>query len=228
MIVHRHTTIAGTRSTASPEPTDDRPGPTRIGCAALTLLTGLLAVLGLYAGAGRATALGESAGPDHSPAAQTILELVGDRPERAAATAPADFATVMGYRPVAAGGLTINPEGSCSSPIGLPDRFEPLCRAHDFGYDVLRYADRTRRPLGSWARRALDRTLIRQMHAACTDVACHAAAETARTGLSLNSWRQRFGPPVRSESLLSVGTSLAGATAGLWTAPARELIGALR
>ena len=196
--------------------------------AALTLLVGLGAVLGLFTGAGRTSALGSPVGSGQSPAAQTILVLTGDHPDRAAAVVPAGFAAMLGYRPMVSGGLTINPTGSCSSPISLPDRFEPFCRAHDFGYDLLRYADRSGRPLGGWARRTLDQTLIRQMHASCSAPACHAAAETARAGLGLNSWRQHFGPPTRSESILSIGTSLAGTVASLWTAPARELIGALR
>ena len=231
MVIHRLSEKTGParKGSAAPlAPVGHEPGSPWTTVTALALLAGLAVVLGLAAGAGRTSALGNPAHPSESPAAQTILVLTGDHPDRAAVAVPAGFAAVMAYHPVVSGGLTINPDGSCSSPVPLPSRFEPFCRAHDFGYDLLRYADRSGRPLGGWARRALDQTLVRQMHAACTSTACHAAAETARAGLGLNSWRQRFGPPTRSESMLSMGTSLAGAALNLWTAPARELIGALR
>ncbi|MBD0024179.1 hypothetical protein GII33_14770 [Gordonia pseudamarae] len=184
-----------------------------------TLLAGVLVILGLQAGAGHAAALRGTGMSDTSPAAQAIRILSGNRPDLAAVHIPPGFAAVMGYRPVVSEGLTVNPNGSCSSPVDLPRQFEPFCRAHDFGYDLLRYADREHRPLGGWARLTLDHTLIRQMHASCTDPTCHAAAETARIGLGLNSWRQRFGPPISAESPLSAGVSLVGAVAGLWTAP---------
>jgi len=231
MVIHRLSEMnepTESGPTAPLAPVGDQPASPWATVAARTLLVGLAAVLGLFTGAGRTSALGNPVRSGESPAAQTILVLTGDHPDRAAAVVPAEFAAVMGYHPTVSGGLTINPTGSCSSPIDLPDRFEPFCRAHDFGYDLLRYADRSGRPLGGWARRTLDQTLVRQMHASCTAPACHAAAETARAGLGLNSWRQHFGPPTRSESILSIGTSLAGTVASLWTAPARELIGALR
>src|SRR5688572_18193770 len=62
---------------------------------------------------------------------------------------PADFASVMGYEPVTAtladGSVRlVNPRGSCSVPGGWRQfDFDVACKAHDFGYDMLRYAART-------------------------------------------------------------------------------------
>src|SRR5262245_23988863 len=62
--------------------------------------------------------------------------------------APSDFAAVMGYTPVVkqlADGTSrlVNPEGGCSVPgEGKPFDFNVACQAHDYGYDLLRYAEK--------------------------------------------------------------------------------------
>ncbi|WP_347955934.1 hypothetical protein [Gordonia aichiensis] len=130
-------------------------------------------------------------------AEQTIAALAGDPPADALAFLPADFARRLGYTPVVVDGRPLNPSGDCSSPVPMPEAFTDPCRAHDLGYDLLRYAEATGRPASAWARAALDRRLVADLHDRCTDPACHALAETARAGLALNTWRQRSGPPVR-------------------------------
>uniref|UniRef100_UPI000B222AED hypothetical protein n=1 Tax=Nocardia amamiensis TaxID=404578 RepID=UPI000B222AED len=116
---------------------------------------------------------------------------------------PPDFVAYFGYRPSAVDGLVINPRGDCSSPVTLPAEFDAACKAHDLGYDLLRYADQRGEPLGPWARQALDATLDRQMHEACATrvdsfsrARCDAMASIANTAVDLNSRRQDYGAPV--------------------------------
>lgn len=163
-----------------------------VGSAIAVALLGLLPI----------TAALTAARPAGPPAAATAVErtiaaLVGDHPRGALAELPADFDDRFGYVPTVVDGRPLNPHGDCSSPVPLPDRFTDACRAHDLGYDLLRYAAQVGRPAGGWARTALDARLIDDMHAVCDDLACTAAAETARIGLAMNTWRQRSGPPVR-------------------------------
>ncbi|BDT88415.1 hypothetical protein [Nocardia cyriacigeorgica] len=136
------------------------------------------------------------------------------------AALPADFAEVMGYRPAVVDGLLVNPHGDCSSPVPLPAEFDTACKAHDLGYDLLRYADRQGAPLGPWARQAIDRTLGERMGAACDTRAeafargrCHAMAAIADTVVDLNSRRQGYGVPV-AESFL--GAAAADTSAQPW------------
>lgn len=135
-----------------------------------------------------------------SPAATAVRALAS--PEAAPAI-PVDFPAVAGYRPEVAGGLLVAPHGSCSSPVPLPVEFETACKAHDLGYDLLRYADRTGAPLGPWARREVDRTLADRMRAACVHrveamarLRCAGMAEVATAAVGLNSLRQGYGVPV--------------------------------
>ncbi|MCP9623712.1 hypothetical protein FOH10_21980 [Nocardia otitidiscaviarum] len=119
------------------------------------------------------------------------------------AAIPPDFAAVMGYHPTVEQGSLVNPGGDCSSPVPLPAEFETACKAHDLGYDLLRYADARGEPLTAWARQALDATLEQRMHAACTAreepiarARCRIMASVATTAVDLNSRRQDYGPPV--------------------------------
>lgn len=108
---------------------------------------------------------------------------------------PTGFAEQMGYAPVVRDGRHVNPAGSCSSPVPLPARFTELCRAHDYGYDVLRYNSATGTATPPRLRARLDAALVADMHASCTNPLCHAAAEASRAGLALNTWRQRGRTP---------------------------------
>ncbi|WP_435593270.1 hypothetical protein [Nocardia sp. bgisy118] len=148
-------------------------------------------------------------------AATAIAALTAGETDSAAAL-PDDFATVLGYRPVPMRGLLTNPGGDCSSPVPLPAEFETACKAHDLGYDLLRYADRRGEPLGPWARQAVDAALDRRMREAC-DVRteswgrarCYAMADIADTVVDLNSRRQHYGAPV-VETLLGAGGAATG------------------
>lgn len=189
----------------------DSPGRQGIRRWVVRLSTGAALTVGVLGLLPISSALADShrAAPPARPATaaeRAIADLVGDRPLDAMRDLPADFSRRLGYRPVVIDGRPLNPAGDCSSPVPLPDRFTDACRAHDLGYDLLRYSDSTGRPAGAWARTALDGRLIDDMHAVCDDPLCHAAAETARTGLAVNTWRQHSGPPVReSGSTIVVG-----------------------
>lgn len=140
--------------------------------------------------------------PTLTPAAVAVRALASGAPE-AAATIPSDFQVVTGYRPEMVDGLPAAPHGSCSSPVPLPVEFEPACKAHDLGYDLLRYAEHHGGPLGPWARQVLDRTLADRMRVACAHrpdplsrARCVAMAEVATVAVDLNSRRQGYGLPV--------------------------------
>jgi hypothetical protein len=84
----------------------------------------------------------------------------------------------------------------------LPAEFITACRAHDLGYDVLRYAERRHAPLGPWGRQAIDAVFQARIHAACQDRAdtmsetgCEVMATVATTGVDLNSRRQNYATP---------------------------------
>jgi hypothetical protein len=115
---------------------------------------------------------------------------------------PDDFESVIGYTPRVVDGFLANPDGDCSSPVTLPVEFDSACKAHDLGYDVLRYADRAGEPLGAWARQAIDAQLSTRMHDACgsrTDsvarAGCLAMADIAIGFVDANSWRQGYVSP---------------------------------
>lgn len=157
---------------------------------------------------------------EHAAAGAAVLDLTSGGPGSHAAI-PDDFAVRFGYRPAVVDGLLGNPDGDCSSPVTLPGEFENACRAHDLGYDLLRYADERGQPLGGWARQALDTTLATHMHEACetrddafSRARCNAMAGIASTFVDLNSRRQDYGVPV-TESMS--GTSSSGGGGG-WPA----------
>lgn len=71
--------------------------------------------------------------------------------------------------------------------------------AHDLGYDVLRYADRTGQPLGAAARRSIDERLAHAMIQRCHDigdpVGCAPTAWLYAEGVRFNTWRQSGAAP---------------------------------
>jgi Prokaryotic phospholipase A2 len=119
------------------------------------------------------------------------------------------FRTVMGYTPAEAhlagdpAIRAIKPGGACSSPLGSTRfGFGLACKAHDLGYDLLRFGARTGHPAAPAVRRALDDQLARDLHARCDGVSggqarltCDALADLYAGGARLNSWRQRYGTP---------------------------------
>lgn len=174
-----------------------------------SLVVTFVVALGLWPAAGTAAAAAPvaDAADLRTPAGATVAALVGAEPALALAVLPANFEQEMGYRPLIIDDAPINPQGDCSSPIPLPGRFESACKVHDFGYDLLRLAGKDGRPLGGWARLALDQMLIDRMHDSCTNVVCDWAADLARAGLAFNTWRQRSGVPVGKESLTTIAAS---------------------
>lgn len=192
----------------------------RIIGAALLGIAVLAGQLWLHSGAGASASVPavshsvQPAGAESKAAATAVRLLTGPRHRAALDALPADFAAVMGYRPVVVDGYPINPSGDCSSPIPLPGQFEILCKSHDFGYDLLRYADHAGTPLGPWARESLDALLISRMHAACADPLCSAAADLSRIGLAANTWRQSGGPPVAGESAMTITATVLNRAVG--------------
>lgn len=160
--------------------------------AAIAALTAVLAALLIASGTGRATV--PQQGPEDAPTARAVAALTG--PDPTAVPLPASFRA--DHRPVVVAGRLIDPQGSCSSPIDLPEAFDDACRAHDLGYDLLRHAAAQGGPLGSWARRAVDDQLARDLSAACAGRGhrCHLLAGLADLAVTANSWRQGWSVPV--------------------------------
>ena len=125
---------------------------------------------------------------------------------------PNDFPAVMGYARAGAHGRRdrplAKPTGACSAPGGdAPFGFEQVCKVHDYGYDLLRYAHAGGQRLTAEARRQLDAMFDRDLHARCqatrpglARLGCHLLAEGFTAVVSVNSWRQHYGNPTR-ESL---------------------------
>ncbi|MEV6275673.1 hypothetical protein [Nocardia sp. NPDC051832] len=146
---------------------------------------------------------------ENASAAAAVVDLTAGGPG-SADQLPSDFATVLGYQPGTERGLLVNPSGGCSSPVPLPAEFELACRAHDLGYDLLRYADHRGEALGPWARQAIDTTLDRRMQESCTTrgtaigrAECFTMADVADAFVDLNSRRQDYGAPVTESGLNS-------------------------
>ncbi|MFB7875528.1 MULTISPECIES: hypothetical protein [unclassified Nocardia] len=140
--------------------------------------------------------------PENAAAAAVVRALTDDDPD-APALIPRDFGFKFGYDPAVQNGLLVNPNGDCSSPVTLPAEFQPACKAHDLGYDMLRYAERVDEPLGPWARRAVDAALNRRIHSSCelrddefSRARCGVMADIAFTAVDVNSRRQEYRAPV--------------------------------
>ncbi|WP_256670604.1 hypothetical protein [Nocardia cyriacigeorgica] len=194
---------------AHPAPGSARPRMGRVAALTAAALTTMAATV-MLAPATKAASVAPA--QENTSAADAVADLTSGGPGSAAAI-PDEFAAVMGYRPAVVDGLLLNPHGDCSSPVPLPAEFETACKAHDLGYDLLRYADRQGAPLGPWARQALDRTLGDRMSLACDARTgsfargrCHVMAGVADTVVDLNSRRQDYGVPV-TESFLGAGAA---------------------
>ncbi|GHF47412.1 hypothetical protein FHX82_001450 [Amycolatopsis bartoniae] len=169
-----------------------------------------------------------SAPPDTGPptggaaAAQRAIEALthpGAEPT-ALSLLPADFTQVTGVVP---GSLpardgtvrAVHVDGGCSTPWGDDNTkwdYAVPCKAHDLGYDLLRYADKVGHPLAPAVRESLDARLSADMHNACrinpmdSPRTCQFVASVYSAGLVVNSWHQRWGPPVGDP----IGPMLAG------------------
>lgn len=153
------------------------------------------------------------AGLDQPQAAAALRAVVTDDPE-AAHLLPPDFEAVMGYQPAVASTGPTRANGGCSSPFGgTRYDFTPDCQQHDLGYDLLRYAKAKGHPLGSWARRAVDRRFADQTQARCHELGCRITAGFYIGMVEFNSWRQGYGTPV----VEPIGRLVIPAGAGLGT-----------
>lgn len=157
--------------------------------------------------------------PENPAAAHAVAVLTGPPPSDAAALAaaiPADFAAVSGYDPVAVadpvavpGSVAVtgpdgsvrlvDPAGGCSWLGDTAYDFGSACRAHDLGYDLLRYATAKGGELGPWARRAVDDRFAADLRDRCAAVeggrSCAALARVTAGAVGFNSWRQGYGNP---------------------------------
>lgn len=193
----------------------------RSGKARAATAVGVLAALACVGAANPPTV--SSSVPEHSAAAATVVALGNGDSDAASAAFPSDFAAAMHYDPIresgAVGDRLSDPDGSCSSPVPLPGLFEPACRTHDLGYDLLRFARDSGGELGPDARRALDRNLTRDLRAACATepdagAGCAVVAEIASVAVRINSWRQEYrapGPESPLPVLLGLGAAVAAA-----------------
>ncbi|WP_166350274.1 phospholipase A2 [Phytoactinopolyspora limicola] len=159
------------------------------------------------AGAARAVVAATGLGAGHATSGSTPD---GERRQDSAVRAvPPDFADVMGYEPDVVTGpdgtpRVVQPHGDCSSPFGPTHYdFEFACKAHDYGYDLLRYATAHGGALGPWARQAIDEQFGSDLRARCEkiggDVGCRAVAAVSERAVGINSWRQGYGNPGRED-----------------------------
>lgn len=165
--------------------------------------------------------------PPHQDAAATraVLALTASDGVPDGPSVPRDFAERLGYLPRVSGGMLVNPHGACSSPVPLPTEFDIPCKAHDLGYDLLRYAHAGGGDLGPWARSALDAQLDRRMREACDArvagrASCFALANTATTAVAVNSRRQGYGVPIDEPWLRAAVVTTLSAVGLLATAAA--------
>lgn len=202
---------------AMPESGEESPHASRrgrgvVGTTAWLVLL-VLAVTSLGFVASRAEAVPRQ-GPlrQDTAAAQRAVEalLAPDTSPDALALLPPDFTEVTGVVPGAApardGSVrAVHVDGGCSTPWGDDNTrwdFGAACRSHDLGYDLLRYAEKKGQPLGPEVRKALDDRLSTDMHATCehnprgSQRLCETVASVYSAGLVVNSWHQRWGPPV--------------------------------
>jgi hypothetical protein len=141
------------------------------------------------------------------------------------ASIPPDFASVMGYHPTLARlangeTIAIAPNGGCSV-IGGGEPFDlsTVCKAHDLGYDLLRYAHRRGRTLDRSYRLRVDAKFADDLSTQCASdyrgaksSACDAMASTFVAGVGFNSWRQEYGPPIQSSGTVrTIGVIAFGA-----------------
>lgn len=168
-------------------------------------------------------------GTDTSATAAIDTLTETDATESARRIVPDGFSDAY-YTPDTQGGLLVDPDGDCSSPIPLPAEFDTACKAHDLGYDLIRFGSAAGAPSIAAARKELDARLAIEMNRSCTDrsgigsrTSCYALAEIASGAVKFNSWRQSYGSPAPEPALpyLIAGAVVAGtAAAGLTTAAA--------
>jgi len=157
---------------------------------------------------------------DSREAAQVVTSLVDG--SATLASVPANFKEEIGYQPVAAAGALVNPSGGCSTPGGIgPESFDTACRVHDFGYDMLRYAEGTSPRLGAWARFDLDQHLYADLLQTCDTVTCRGTATVYYTAVTVNSIRQGYVAPTTEPAIPWVVVAVVVVGLAMVTAPAK-------
>lgn len=174
----------------------------RIGVVLAAVVTSLL-----LTGAGQVQG---SAGPENRAAAHAVAVLTGIEDGPVEEAIPADFAKVRGFQPEIVtepdGEVRVlRPDGDCSTGFGATKYdFLHACLTHDYGYELLRYAQQQGGELGPWAREAIDDLLGVDLHRRCDIVdgggACEALASVGVGAVKVNSWRQSQGAPTAEES----------------------------
>jgi len=141
--------------------------------------------------------------------AMTAVTTETFNPKNPDAAMPADWFSVMGYRPQVVTGprgvpILTKPNGDCSSFTGRTEYdFTDVCKEHDLAYDVVRYATRIHAPMDPAGRQAADAMFGRELHARCDQLhvtgfhwgICHAYAEGFVQVVRINSWRQGYRSP---------------------------------
>ncbi|WP_197321692.1 phospholipase A2 [Saccharomonospora sp. NB11] len=192
-----------------------RPTPPRRrssgGVARLLLLLLLVVGFGFVASRSEATPPPAAPDPAAADAARAIDALLDpSRSAQAVELLPADFEAVtkvqVGTQRALDGTVrAVHVGGGCSAPWGDDStrwNFGTPCRSHDLGYDLLRYAEKKGSPLSAEVREALDERLTKDMYTTCevnprgTLELCRTVAGVYSAGLVVNSWHQRWGPPV--------------------------------
>ncbi|WP_123788458.1 hypothetical protein [Phytoactinopolyspora halophila] len=191
----------------------------RIGVLLAAILVSLV-----ITGAGQVSSA--ASGPEDPRAARAVAVLTGIEDGPIHDAVPEDFADVMGYRPEIVNrpdgaAHVVKPTGDCSTPFGATRYdFQRVCRTHDYGYDLLRYASKRDGELGPWARVAVDDLLGEDLRRRCEQVdggaACRAVATAGEGIIKANSWRQGQGIPGREDAgpYVASGVLIAAAVVG--------------
>lgn len=194
--------------------TSFRPRQRRLSTVRARATAGLVVVMSLTGGVATAAptpgsriptgqTVTRAAPPPESTTASAALTAARSLADGTPGTAiiSAGLAAELGYTPTVDRGLAAKATGDCSSPVPLPARFEPACRVHDLGYDLLRLAHRSGSEIPHGLRADLDSALAEQMRRSCDDrMPCRVMARVAHIAVGANTVRQGNGAPVE-ESL---------------------------
>ncbi|OZC45160.1 hypothetical protein CH289_24865 [Rhodococcus sp. RS1C4] len=164
-------------------------------------------MLGIGVGTAMPVADADISAPRRTAATVAIEALVDDDATAAIGAIPIGFENEY-YRPTLEDGRAVAPDGDCSSPVPLPTDFESACKAHDLGYDLLRFGAAHGAPASPDARTRLDAALSTSMDDACdgrlgtwSRASCFVMSDIASTAVDFNSWRQNYRSPAPEPAL---------------------------
>lgn len=180
-------------------PSPRHPSTARLRAAAVLVVVITGALSGTFPSAATTAHTGPAvvtADREVATAALTAARALADGVPGTSVVGP-DVVDDLGYAPGLEQRLASRDTGDCSSPVPLPESFEPACRVHDLGYDLLRVGHRRGATIPGGLRADLDALLAQQMRDACGDrVACRAMARIATVAVHVNTVRQGHGAPV--------------------------------